>query len=480
MANRAVGLLAAMLLGGCATTMAPPLEVPAVPVGETWRHGAAWNVATPSDDRPRGEWWRDFDDATLDRLIGMIDADTPTIAASIARLDRAQAATGRERAGLLPSVGADVAISRERISGGRPVGPGVPITTGQYLLGGSLQYELDLFGRLCGSIDAAEADAAAQAADLASVLLSLRARTVDAYLELRGLDMEAALLERTVAAYARSDDLVQALYRGGIASGIDIARSEAQLASAEARLDAISRRRAALEAAIAALIGQSPSHFTIPPDASLPALPAIARTLPSELLQRRPDISRAQRRLASANAEIGVARAALYPRLDLALSGGLLATDPQIFDASNLFWSLGPLRALAPLFDGGRRRADLRISEAEFREQAADYRQTVLDAFAEVETALAARTSLASQERDLARAAAAAARAEELSFARYRLGGADYLDVVTAQTAALTAEEAYLAVQIAQRREALTLIRALGGGHSETSELSILKKGAER
>ncbi|MEP2723181.1 TolC family protein [Roseibium sp.] len=326
-------------------------------------------------------------------------------------MDRAQAAIGRECAGLLPSVGAEAAISRERISGGRPVGPGVPIITGQYLLGGSLQYELDLFRRLCGSIDAAEADAAAQAADLDSVLLNLRARTVDAYLGLRGLDMEAALLERTVAAYARADDLVQARYRGGIAPGIVIARSDAQLASEDARLDAI-----------AALTGQNPSRFAIAVDASLPTLPAMARTLPSELLQRRPDIARAQRRLASANAEIGVARTALYPRVDLALSGGLLATDPQIFDASNLFWALGPLRALAPLFDGGRRHAQLRITEAEFREQAADYRQTVLDAFAEIETALAARTALAAQEGDLARAAAAA-RAEELWFARYRLGG---------------------------------------------------------
>lgn len=449
-----LALVAALALGGCAT--APRLSLPAVPVADEFKHGAAWRAAQPGDHLPRGEWWRDFGDPLLDELIVRADADAPTLAGAVARIDRATANARIARAGQYPSLDAWASASRED----DPVSGSI----GRNVAGGALSYEIDLWGRARSEASAGEAEAAAAAADMQSVRLSLHAAIAESYIVLRALDAEQALLDRTAAAYVRADQLIRTRYEGGIASGVDVSRSAAQLASVRARREILAGERASIENAIAVLVGSAPSAFTIPQGTELPRLPAITPGFPSLLLERRDDVARAERRLAAANARIGAARAALFPTLSLGLGGGLQANGAPLLGAPVVFWALGPLAAALNLFDGGRRRAQVDVREAEYRELAASYRETVLNAFREVEDALARASALARQEQALAVAAQASARSEELAFDRYRDGAADYLEVLTAQAAALDSEQAYLEVQSRRRREAVTLVRALGGG----------------
>lgn len=447
-------LVASLALGGCAT--APPLSLPAVPVADSFKHGAVWKAAQPGDHLPRGEWWRDFGDPRLDELIVRANADAPTIAAAMARLDRAAAQARAAGAARYPGLDARAAAIREG-------GPGAG-DAGRSVVGAALSYEIDLWGRVRSEAAAGEAEAAAASADLESVRLTLHAAIAESYLALRALDAEEALLRRTSETYQLADRLIRTRYDGGIASGVDVSRSAAQLARVQARTENLAGERAAIENAIAVLVGSAPSSFTIADSAQLPSLPAVTPGLPSSLLERRADVARAQRRLEAANARIGAARAALFPTLTLDLDGGVRAGGAALLGAPATFWALGPLTAVLNLFDGGRRRAQVDIREAEYRELAAGYRGTVLDAFREVEDSLARAAALSRQEQALARAAQAAARSEGLALDRYRDGAADYLEVLTAQTAALEAEQAYLAVQFQRRREAVTLVRALGGG----------------
>jgi multidrug efflux system outer membrane protein len=451
-----------LLLAGC--SMAPPLQVPIMPLAETYKYGARWSEAVPADHLPRGEWWQDFADPALSDLIARADLDSPGVAAAVARLERVQAEARASGAGTFPQLSTAARASRERYSAGRPIGPGQPVTSDQYVLGGTLSYEVDLWGRVRNELRAKEADASAEAANLASVRLSLRAAVADAYFELRGLDAQSRLLERTVEGFAAADRLIAVRHEGGIASGVDRSRSKSLLANARAAQHVIAAERATGENRIATLVGAAPSEFTIEPVADLAQLPAVASGLPSSLLERRPDVARAQRNLIAANARIGSAKAALFPRIDLALAAGFQASGSPLISAPTGYWALGPLSALLSVFDGGRRRAHVDISEAEYRALAAAYRETVLNAFREVEDALATGSSLAAQEMERRTAAQAAARGSELALDRYRDGAADYLEVVTAQTAALEAEQAYIAVQVSRRRVAVRLIRALGGG----------------
>lgn len=452
-------LVAALALGGCAT--APPLSRPVVPVGDQFKHGAAWKAAQPGDHLPRGEWWRDFGDPLLDELIARANADAPTLAAAVARLDRAAAQARAANAGRYPSLDARASTIREDDPAEGSVG-----RTGA---GAALSYEIDLWGRVRSAAIASEADAAAAIADLESVRLTLHAAIAESYFSLRAIDAEEALLRHTAEAYERADRLIRTRYDGGIASGVDVSRSAAQLARLRAREETLAGERAAAENAISVLIGSPPSSFTVHRGAELPGLPAVTPGLPSSLLERRADVARAERRLEAANARIGAARAALFPTLTLGLDGGVQAGGTALFGAPAAFWALGPLTAALNLFDGGRRRAQIDIREAEYRELAAGYRATVLNAFREVEDSLARATALSRQEQALALAARAAGRSEELALDRYRDGAADYLEVVTAQTAALEAQQAYLQAQFGRRLEAVTLIRALGGGWPETA-----------
>jgi multidrug efflux system outer membrane protein len=280
---------------------------------------------------------------------------------------------------------------------------------------------------------------------------------------LRGLDAREVLLKETVEAYGRAFDLTQTRHEGGIASGLDTSRAQTQLSSARAELSDIEAQRAGYEHAIASLIGQPASGFSVPVDPHLVTPPSFPTSTPATLLQRRPDIDAAERRVFAANARIGVARAAFFPTLSLGGSGGFQTTGPNLLSSASSFWALGPAAAALTIFDGGRRAAQVRVSRAEFSEAAANYKKTVLTAFQEVEDDLAQGRYQVSEERDQNDAAKSADRTRDLAMIRYRDGASDYLDVVTAQTAALDAERALLDLHTRQLTTAVDSVRALGG-----------------
>lgn len=447
-----------------ACSMAPAYHPPVAPSVATYKAAAGWTAATPLDDVARGDWWEAFGDSELNALEASADTASPTIAAAIARYDQAVAFANRAGAEQLPIVTADAAVSRNRVSATRPLARGaVPDYTDRQLAAG-LDWEIDLWGRLRNGAKAGRAEARASQADLASARLSLHAMIADTYFQLRGLDAEADLLRQTTIAYGRAEELTNTRHEGGIASGLDINRARTQLSDAKARLSEIILQRATSEHALAVLVGAVPSAFSIAPATPDLVPPATPMGMPAELLQRRPDIAAAERRMFAANARVGVARAALFPSLTLGASGGYDTTVGSLLTAPASFWALGPLMAAATIFDGGRRSADVRRARAEFDETSADYRQTVLTAFKDVEDSIAATHYLAAAEQDQNEAAAAAARTGDLAFTRYRDGASDYLEVVVAQTAALDARRSALSLRTRRLQAAVSIIRAFGGG----------------
>lgn len=474
-----------LVLSGC--SLAPPYGPPSIAAPPAFREGGAaspnaasaagphaasaagWTTATPGDSAPRGAWWLAFDDPVLTDLEGRVEGASPTLAAALARYDAARANARVSESARFPTIDASAGAARQRAPGLRPLSNGSAQTYDTLTLGATLDYEIDLWGRVRNSVRAGRADAAASAADLAAVRLSLQANLADAYVQLRGLDAEAALLRQTVAAFTRARDLTQTRHDGGIGSGLDVSRADTVLASARAQVSEVANARAAIEHAIAAIVGEVATSFRIAPQVLPLQPPTVAAGIPSELLQRRPDVAEAERRMFAANARIGVARAAQYPQLSLGLGAGLEASGGPLFSTPATYWALGPAQALLNLFDGGRRRAQVRISRAQYDEAAADYRGTVLTAFREVEDGLAAARNQATQAGDQTAAAVAAGRTSELALIRYRDGASDYLEVVTAQTAALDAQRAAIGVQTLRMQSAVALVRALGGDYSAAS-----------
>jgi len=456
-----IATAAALLLAGC--SMAPAYRPPQIAAPADFKEVAGWTVATPMDAAPRGAWWQAFGDPILDDLESRAEQASPTLAAALARYDQARAIVRGERAGLFPQLGVGADAGRERVSGNRPLGTGNPRTYNDVRVGAAIDYEVDLWGRIRDSVKASRAEAQAGEADLASARLSLQAAVADAYARLRGLDAEAELLRQTVGAFEKAYDLTRRRHDGGIVSGTDVNRAKTVLGNARAQVSAVARDRAATEHEIAALVGAVASDFTIVPQVGQLPAPVPAMGVPSALLQRRPDIAAAERRVAAANARIGVAKAAFFPSLTLGLSGGFETTHGKLFQTPNSFWALGPVSAALAIFDGGRRAAQVRLSRAEYDETAAQYRETVLGAFRQVEDAIAANRLLAAQAVDQRMAADAASRSSKLALTRYRDGAADYLEVVTAQTDALDAQRALLAVQTQQALASIALTRSLGG-----------------
>ncbi len=464
--SRLTLLAAALALAGC--SLAPDYKVPPVPASVAYRTVGPWAPAQPSDQIPRDAWWRAYREPALDALETRLLASNADLAAALAHYAQARAFVSQQSAAELPRVSATASPTRNRQSDTRPLrGAGSPNEYNAVSLGGEIDYELDLWGRVRNTVAAAKDEAQATKADLASVQLSLEAQLAQSYLQLRGLDRQTKLLNDTVAAFQRAQQLTQRLHDAGAVSGLDVTRSTALLADAKSQLTQNLAQRALNEHAIAVLVGASASDFRVETSVADVVLPPVPVGVPSALLQRRPDIAAAERRVAESNARIGVARAAYFPQITLSAQGGLQSSNyTNFFSAPNFFWSVGPSIAQY-LFDGGLRRAQLDAVKAATDEAAARYRGVALAAFQQVEDSLTLLHDLGTaldQERE---SADAAQRAVELALTRYQRGIASYLDVVQAQTTALSTERSVLDIQTRQWVANVQLVRALGGGWSD-------------
>ncbi|USI74566.1 efflux transporter outer membrane subunit [Sphingomonas morindae] len=464
MRSAAAGMLAAIgaLLGGC--SMAPPYRPPVVATAPVFREAGPWIPAAPALPAD-GRWWTVFGDPTLDRLESQVAAANPTLAGALGRYQQAQADLREIRSDLLPRLGVSADITQNRQSDNRPLrGSNQPDLYAADTLGGSLAWDLDLWGGLRNRAAAGRAEVQASADDLAAIRLALEAQLATRYVELRGLDAQIALLTDTIEAYRQADALTRRRFAGGIASGIDTARAGALLADARGQRADLAAARALVDHAIASLIGQPASLFSIAPAEGQPAIPAFPTGLPSTLLQRRPDIAAAERRMAAANADIGVAKAAFFPAIGLGGSGGFQNTAlAGLISAPTLFWSIGPNIALS-IFDGGRRRAQLAVARARWTQATADYRARVLQAFQDVEDDLAQLHHFGEEAQAEADAVRLAGAAEQLALNRYQKGVVTYLDVSTAQAVALQARRKALDLQTRRLDASIRLVRAIGGG----------------
>jgi NodT family efflux transporter outer membrane factor (OMF) lipoprotein len=452
--------------------------VPATTIPASYEEIGIWTPASPKDDQPREAWWTAFNDATLNDLEGRVGSGNPTLAAALASYDQSQAYADEASASILPWLSFSGSATTNRQSDKRPLrGSNQPNEYGNNQLGLSANYELDFWGRIRNAIAAGRAQAQASAADLATAQLSLEAQLADAYINLRGLDAESQLLANTVAAYQRALDLVQTRHDGGIASGLDLDRANTQLAVAKAQTSDIAAARALYEHAIATLVGEPASNFTLAAAPGIATIPKIPIGVPATLLERRPDIASAERETFAANASIGVARAAFFPRVTLFGGAGFQNTGSgNLLALPYSVWSLGPSISL-PLFEGGFLHAQLAVARAQFAKASADYRGTVLAAFQQVEDNLSQTNLLAAESVDQHQAVQDAEATAALSLTRYREGVVNYLDVVTAQTAALEAERTSIGLRTRREHAAVGLIRSLGGGWA-TTDLATNRPGA--
>lgn len=458
----------AVLLSAC--NLAPPDAAPETqPPPARFKEAGPWTVAQPADAIGRGAWWQIMGDPCLDTLEQRIERESPRLAVAVARYDQARALAGRARADLFPQIDFNAGATHER---------SMSTVTGQHYnyheaaVGGSVSYELDMWGRVHNLVSAGRAESEASAADVATVKLSLQAELADNYFRLRGLDAQIDLLNQTITAYSAALDLTTKRFTGGAARETDVSRARTQVSSAQSELDQRRADRALLEHAIAALVGEQASSFSITPVQQLTQAPKVPVTAPSLLLQRRPDIAAAERRVAAANARIGAARAAFFPDITLGLSGGFESTAGALLSAGSGVWALGPATALLRVFDGGRRRADLAQAKGEFDEAAANYRHATLDAFREVEDELTLANRLADASEHQGRAVEAAARTNQLADVQYREGAVDYLQVVTAQTAELEARQVKITLDARRLAASVDLVRALGGSWRSDSSSS--------
>ena len=470
---------AALCLGLAGCNLAPLYVPPVVAAPAAYKQAGEWAPAAPADSAARGAWWTVFGDPTLDGLETRLDTANPTLAGALAAFDQARAFAAEANASQLPSVSLSGGATTNRQSNNRPLrGGGQPDLYAANTIQGQINYEFDLWGRIRNQVAEGRAQAQASAGDLASAKLSLEAELADDYVALRGLDAQAKLLANTVDAYGRALALTLARHRGGVVSGLDVDRAQTQLSSAKAQISDIAAARALYEDAIAALTGQAAPGFAIAVAAGSTLIPATPAALPSSLMERRPDIAAAERRAFAANRAIGVARAAFYPSLSLDSFGGFQNTGgPNLISLPNSYWTLGPQFAFL-LFDGGRRHAILAASRAAFDLASANYKATVLAAFQQVQDGLSQQADFAAEAQDAADAVTAAQATTRLSLIRYKQGATNYLDVVIAQTAELSAEQQALSLETRRQETSIGLVRALGGGWIEADLPTVRQAGA--
>lgn len=489
--------LALPLLSGC--MLGPDYKRPAAPAPAAYKELAGWKAGAPADAIDRGAWWSIYRDPVLDGLERQVDVSNQTLRASEAALRQARAVVSEARASLFPTLSADagarVRQSLQSSGGGRTIflgsgSGGITLPSGstgsgtslnniklagggagavQYNLSTAASWDLDVWGRIRRTIESDVASAQASAADLASARLSIQAELASTYFSLRARDAQKRLLDETAKSYAESLRIARNQYRAGIVARGDVVSAETQLRTAQSQAIAEGVQRAQFEHAIAVLIGKPPASFSLPPAPLATDAPVAPVDVPSALLERRPDIAAAERRMAAANAQVGVARSAYFP--DITLSGTFgysSSTFNTLLKASNGVWSIGADVA-ETLIDFGARRAQVAQARAAYEQTVADYRQTVLTGFQQVEDQLAALNVLAQQAEVQAQAVAAAREATRLELNQYRAGTAPFTSVITAQQNALSNEQTALTILESRLTASVGLIQSLGGGWHATA-----------
>jgi len=460
----AVGVIASGLLAGC--VVGPNYHRPPVQAPMAYKTEGPWRVAAPKDAIPKGAWWEIFNDAELNNYEQQLLNANQSLAAAKDRLSEARSLARVATAGYFPTVSTDPGASRQRYSGHRAevVTLGRPLTQSTYEIPFLLNYEPDLFGKVRRTVQAANASLQGTAADLYNVNLVLTAELAADYFSLRELDAETQVVQESVTIQQKGLHLVEDRHAGGVASGLDLAQQQTLLDSTKTQLYLVQQQRAQFEHAIAVLTGNPASTFNVPVRPLTEPPPPVPLGVPSDLLERRPDVATAERQMAYENALVGVATAAFYPQLTISGGGGILSTDiTNLFTAPSAIWSLGG-DLLQPIFQGGRLRANLAATKSAYDESVANYREAVLTAFQEVEDGLSGLNALSQADATQNAAVADARRALELANNRYVGGVTSYLDVITAQSALLTNQR--LATQLLgqQMVTSVYLVKALGGG----------------
>ncbi len=462
-------LASAIFLASC--TVGPKYTKPNVPAAPqyseeppaSYKEAPGWKTAQPVDTQIRGNWWELFGDAQLNALEEQVEPANQTLKVSEANFREARAQIQLNRSGLYPTVDAGPEITHNRISSNNPTGlPGRQY--GEFTLPISVSYDADLWGRVRRTINAATAQMQASAADLANVRLELETDLAVDYFEARSLDAQKRILDDTVVAYEKALELTQNRFTGGIASKAEVAQAQTQLDQTQAQDIDLGVARAQFEHAIAVLTGKVPEGLHLPPMPLTEQPPAVPVGLPSQLLERRPDIAAAERQAASANEQIGIARSAFFPDLVISATGGLQAGSiVNWFTWPSRFWAVGPQLAQT-IFDAGRRRAQLQTAEAAYDSSIANYRQTTLTAFQEVEDNLAALRILEQEQAKQHEATLAAQNSLQLAMNRYKGGLVTYLEVITAQSIALTNQRTEVDLLRRRMDASVQLIKAVGGG----------------
>jgi outer membrane protein, multidrug efflux system len=458
-------------LTGCA--VGPNYHRPDVATAPAWKEQPPWRAADPKDSIPKGNWWTTFADAELDQYETQSLKSNQTIEVARYQLEQARASARITRSGLFPQLTAGISAQRSQTSAGRPTVTGIPLasptTSSDFSIPFNLTWEPDVFGGVRRSFESANASYQASAAALENVRLVITSELAVDYFSLRELDAEIAVVNSSVEYQNKSLTLVQNRHAGGIASGLDVAQQETLLNSTRTQATLLRRQRAQFEHAIAALVGIPASSFSVPVKPLALAPPAVPIGVPSDVLERRPDVAQSERQMAAQNAQIGVAKAAYYPGINLSAGGGFENTAlGSIIGASTGFWALGANLA-ETLLSGGRRRAEVDFAKSGYGASIANYRQTVLTAFQEVEDSLSGLGVLAEAAETQQQAVNAAQRALQISNDRYTGGLVTYLDVINAEQNFLDAQR--LATQILGQRlvTSVSLVKALGGGWDSSS-----------
>lgn len=466
------------LLGGCA--VGPNYHRPDVATAPAWKEQPPWRAADPKDSVPKGNWWTTFADSELDQYEMQAVKSNQTLEVARYQLEQARASARITQSGLFPQLNAGIAVQRARNSAGKPTTTGIPLTSSatsnDFLIPFNLTWEADLFGGVRRNVESASASYQASAAALENVRLVITSELAVDYFSLRELDAEIAVVNTSVEDQNKSLTLVQNRHAGGIASGLDVAQQEALLNSTRTQATLLRQQRAQFEHAIAALVGVPASNFSVPVKPLALAPPAVPIGVPSDVLERRPDIAQTERQMAAQNAQIGVAKSAYYPGINLFAAGGFENTAlGSIIGASTGFWALGA-NVAETVLSGGRRRAQVDFAKSGYAASVANYRQTVLTAFQEVEDSLSGLSVLAEAAETQQQAVNASQRALQIANDRYTGGLVTYLDVITAEENLLAAQR--LATQILGQRlvTSVSLVKALGGGWDSSSLQAIRVK----